>query len=170
MVRPHGMRSIHRFLLVLLLFGLHLQATAQVSDFRLRSLAGGIASYDQLKGDGLVLLDFWATWCLPCAEAIPGIVELHEEFGPKGLAVIGINVDGPRNAAKIRPFLRPFGVRYPILLDPDYTVMTDLRVEAMPTVVLIDAKTDKVLHIYAGYQAGLEARIKADIQRALGAR
>jgi len=160
----------HRLLLILLLLGIHTLATAQMSDFRLRSSAGPMASYSELKGDGLVLLDFWATWCLPCAEAIPGIVELHQEFGAKGLSVIGINVDGPRNAAKIRPFLRPFGVRYPILLDPDYTVMTDLRVEAMPTVVLIDAKTDKVLHIYAGYQPGLEARIKGDIERALRVR
>lgn len=154
--------------ILVLFLSLTTSLTAQVADFRLRSMSGSMESYSQLKGDRLVLLDFWATWCLPCAEAIPGIVELHEEFGSKGLSVIGINVDGPRNAAKLRPFLRPFGITYPNLLDPDYTVMTDLNVEAMPTVVLIDAKTDKILHIYAGYRPGLKARIKADIQQALG--
>jgi thiol-disulfide isomerase/thioredoxin len=154
--------------LILLFISLTTSLTAQVSDFRLRTLSGSMDSYSELKGDGIVLLDFWATWCLPCAEAIPGIVDLHEEFGTKGLSVIGINVDGPRNTSKLRPFLHPFGVTYPILLDPDYTVMSDLNVEAMPTVVLIDAKTDNILHIYAGYRPGLEARIKADIQKALG--
>lgn len=160
---------MHKSWLILLFISITTSLSAQVADFRLRSMSGSMESYSQLKGDRLVLLDFWATWCLPCAEAIPGIVELHEEFGSKGLSVIGINVDGPRNAAKLRPFLRPFGVKYPNLLDPDYTVMSDLNVEAMPTVVLIDAKTDKILHIYAGYRPGLKARIKADIEHALGA-
>jgi thiol-disulfide isomerase/thioredoxin len=155
--------------LILLFISITTSLSAQVADFRLRSMSGTMESYSQLKGDRLVLLDFWATWCLPCAEAIPGIVELHKEFGSKGLSVIGINVDGPRYASKLGHMLRPFGVTYPNLLDPDYTVMSDLNVEAMPTVVLIDAKTDKILHIYAGFRPGLKERIKADIQRALGA-
>jgi thiol-disulfide isomerase/thioredoxin len=53
----------------------------------------------------VVLVDFWATWCGPCLELFPHTVELHRRFGDRGLAVITVSLDEPRNRPAVRKFL-----------------------------------------------------------------
>jgi thiol-disulfide isomerase/thioredoxin len=74
------------------------------------------------QGGKVVLVDFWATWCRPCVEAFPKLLEWHEELGPEGLAIVLVSVDDPSEPEAVREFLRtrssPLGS---LLLDvPDY--------------------------------------------------
>ena len=84
-----------------------------------------------------VVLNFWATWCPPCREEIPGYIELTKKYGKDGLVIIGISLDqaGP---GVVRPFVAKSGINYPIVMGDDTTVAAFGGVEGIPTTFLID--------------------------------
>ena len=74
--------------------------------FRIRDLDDQWKEYEDLKGDRLTVIDFWATWCQPCIRSIPLLNEISEEFADKGVSFFGVSIDGPRNQSKIKPFVQ----------------------------------------------------------------
>src|SRR4051812_20853216 len=70
---------------------------AMAPSWKLKDIEGREVSSDQFKGK-VVIVDFWATWCAPCLEEIPGYVALQKKYGPAGLGGIGVFV-GRRGAA-----------------------------------------------------------------------
>lgn len=135
--------------------------------FKTRSIEGQKIELDRLRKSGPVLLDFWATWCKPCLAAIPEIQAIHEEFGGRGLAVIGISVDGPRNFAKVRPFVARLGIGYPIVLDEDGSLQQKYQVRAMPTTVLVDT-SGAIVKVVQGFRPGEGAELKRAVEALLG--
>ena len=87
-----------------------------------------------LKGS-VVLIDFWASWCMPCMEALPAIQALHEKLGKKGLRVIGVSDEGKDVVAASA---KQHGLGYTIAADEDQTITAKYRVYALPTLVVID--------------------------------
>jgi thiol-disulfide isomerase/thioredoxin len=74
---------------------------------------GGVGhSLGQWRGRVLVV-NFWATWCAPCREEIPGFVRLQERHGARGLQLVGIAIDQP---GKVADFAREFRMNYPVLI------------------------------------------------------
>jgi len=104
-------------------------------DFTLKTLEGQEITLSKLKGK-VVLLDFWATWCAPCRESIPHLVELYKTYGEKGLEVIGMNLDRG-DTDTVRRFVKSMDIPYPIALTPE-EVSRDFGVTALPTTILID--------------------------------
>jgi len=84
----------------------------QVYATRLADLKGGAQTLGQWQGQVLVV-NFWATWCAPCREEIPGFVRMQERYGPRGLQFVGIAIDQPDEVAK---FSREFHINYPLLM------------------------------------------------------
>ena len=84
-----------------------------------------------------VVLNFWATWCPPCREEIPGYIEMTKKHGKDGLVIIGISLDqaGP---GVVRSFIAKSGINYPIVMGDDATVAAFGGVEGIPTTFLID--------------------------------
>jgi thiol-disulfide isomerase/thioredoxin len=82
-------------------------------NFELTTLDGKKMKISDLKGKAVVL-DFWATWCVPCKIEMPWFVELQNQYGPEGLAVIGVAMDDSSNE-EIAKFAKELGVNYPIL-------------------------------------------------------
>jgi len=74
-------------------------------------------SLDAYKGD-VILVNIWATWCLPCRAEMPSIEQLHQTLAPRGLKVIGVSVDDPGTEAQIRDFLKQYKVTFENLHDP----------------------------------------------------
>lgn len=132
--------------------------------FEVRSLSGERLRLVDLQANGLVLLDFWATWCRPCLAALPELEKLHQRYAPLGLTVLGISVDGPRNFVKVKPFVQKLHLTFPVALDEDGSLQAKYSVGGYPTSVLIrtDGTVDFVLE---GYQPGnlvaLEERIRS---------
>lgn len=82
------------------------------------------------------LVDFWASWCGPCRKEIPVIKEIKEQWGPKGLDVIGVAVwDEPQNTEKA---MQDLGIDWPVIINAQ-TVPTDLYgILGIPCIILIN--------------------------------
>lgn len=102
----------------------------------LRDPSGHEVSSASFKGK-VVVLDFWATWCPPCREEIPGYVDLYRKYGQDRLAIIGVSMDqaGP---SVVAAFVKKFGVTYPVVMADDSIVTAFGGMEAIPTTFLID--------------------------------
>jgi len=154
-------------ILILIVF-LHplIASGPSVIDFKLKNLNNRFTSYSDIKGETLTVIDFWATWCKPCIQAIPKLNEINEDFKQKGVAVIGINVDSPRNAAKVKPFARTYKISYTVLRDPNSEVATDLNVSVFPTLYIVNSKNE-IVFSHEGYRPGDEKLIRAELERLL---
>jgi cytochrome c-type biogenesis protein len=86
----------------------------------------------------VVLLNVWATWCIPCRKEIPELQALHEQYSGRGLRVLGVSVDQVGADADVADFARAFGMTYPILRDPDETVSMLFAIPGVPASFLVD--------------------------------
>lgn len=146
-------------------FCIVLQLRAQsVKNFNLKDTQNTNRSYEELKGEKLTVIDFWATWCKPCLKAIPELNTIYDQFKDKGVAVIGINCDGPRSIAKVGPMSQSLQIRYPVLIDIDATIKTQLNLSAFPTLILVNTK-GKVVWIHEGFVSGDKKEIIAQIEK-----
>jgi cytochrome c biogenesis protein CcmG/thiol:disulfide interchange protein DsbE len=114
----------------------------------------------------LVYLDFWASWCGPCAESFPWLNRMHEAYGAD-LVVVGVNVDTDAKAAD--KFLAKHPAQFAIVRDPQGTLPALYRIEGMPSSVLI-APDGRVLHQHSGFRSRDAAQYEAAIRAALPAR
>jgi thiol-disulfide isomerase/thioredoxin len=81
--------------------------------FSFKDINGKKVSLSDFKGK-VILLDFWATWCVPCKAEIPGFIELQKKYGAEGLQIIGLSVDD--SAAMAKKYSDEMKMNYPILL------------------------------------------------------
>lgn len=81
--------------------------------FSFKDMNGKKVSLSEFKGK-VILLDFWATWCVPCKAEIPGFIELQKKYGAEGLQIIGLSVDD--SAAMAKKYSDEMKMNYPILL------------------------------------------------------
>ncbi len=137
----------------LALVALPARAENRAAPFRLRDLTGATLDLAELRTRGPVLLEFWATWCAPCRAAFPELEALRREYADCGLTVIGVSVDGPRNVAKVRPFVAREHLTFPIALDLDGRLQQLYQVTQLPTAVLIDT-SGAVVAARVGFRAG----------------
>jgi thiol-disulfide isomerase/thioredoxin len=116
----------------------------RIKDFRLPDLDGKPVRFQDLGAD-FVLLDFWGTWCSPCLESIPHLVELQKQYGPNRLKVVGIaceEVEPSKRKAKVEEVARKLGINYPVLLSTmdgkPCPLQQAMAIQAMPTMILLD--------------------------------
>src|SRR5262245_4574495 len=107
--------------------------------FTARAMGGDSVHLDRLTGQ-VVLLNIWATWCIPCRVEIPELQALHQEFSARGLRVLGVSVDESGADAEVTEFAKQFGMTYTILRDPDEKISTQFAIPGVPASFLIDRK------------------------------
>jgi peroxiredoxin len=103
-------------------------------DFNGRTADGSDLSLASLKGK-VVLLNFWATWCLECRPEMPAFERLHREFSAQGLAVVGINAR--EETSTIRAYAKELGLTFPLISDPTGKINSAYGVIGLPTTFLI---------------------------------
>jgi peroxiredoxin len=81
-------------------------------NFTLKDLEGRDVKLASFKGK-VVVLDFWATWCVPCKAEIPGFVDLQNRYGKQGLQVVGISVDD--KLEQLKPYVANMKMNYVVL-------------------------------------------------------
>ena len=105
-------------------------------EFSLKDLKGKRVRLGDYKGK-IVLVNFWATWCVPCRAEMPELVRWQREYKAQGLQIIGITFE-PYSAAEVRETTRKLKINYPILLGNDEVVDLYEANEVLPLTVVID--------------------------------
>jgi thiol-disulfide isomerase/thioredoxin len=108
-------------------------------DFTFAAEGGATKSLKDFAGK-IVLLNIWATWCVPCREEMPALDALEAKRGGKDFVVVAVNIDkGEGGPAKAAGFLKEIGVtRLPLYTDPTGKLFFTLKTVGMPTTLIID--------------------------------
>ncbi|MEW6199373.1 MAG: TlpA disulfide reductase family protein [Planctomycetota bacterium] len=120
---------------------------------------------EELRGR-VVIVDFWATWCAPCVQAMPQIQKLHLKYADKPVTVIGVNQDDKRTEAKIKPFLKDKEITFRQLPDPKGKIARKYKVAGIPCTFLLDKK-GTVQAVHVGLSMSLEEDIGGEIEKLL---
>ena len=128
-------------------------------NWQLRDINGEPISLADFKGK-VVILDFWATWCPPCRQEIPGFVTLQRKYQDKGLVIIGVSLD-KQGPSVVKPFMRELGMKYRVVMGDEKIVSDYGGIEAIPTTFIID-RQGKVVTVHQGFtdNATFEAEIR----------
>ena len=111
----------------------------------------------------VLLIDFFASWCHPCVESIPHLIELNRKYGKEGLNVLGLSLDEEKD--ELIDFISPKKLNYPVALaNEELQIRYGLR--SVPTLILIDKK-GIVVDIYTGLSERSAKNIEATIKRLL---
>lgn len=121
-----------------LLLCLTISHAALAMDFRRSTLEGEVVTLSQFRGR-VVVLDFFATYCGPCTQAMPKLKSLQRTYGHAGLSVLGYSVDR-EGATVVGPYAARLGLNFPIVLGNAKEAKRIAGVEALPTTLIIDPK------------------------------
>ena len=115
--------------------------------FTLPSVSGEMVRLSDFKGKA-VLLNFFATWCPPCREEMPSLEELFQAKKDKGMVVLGIAND-TEGKKTIDPFVKEYGLTFPVLLDPQGSAFRKYFVRGIPITYLLD-RQGRIAGMYRG--------------------
>jgi peroxiredoxin len=132
-------------------------------NFKVLSTSGQTISLDNYRGRVLIL-DFFATWCQPCRQSIPHLVDMNRKYGKQGLQILGLSVD-EEGERVIKAFTDEFKVNYPLAMAGDLTT-ADFGVRSVPVMYLVDKK-GKVVEVYRGYSNEMARSLEQTIKRLL---
>jgi thiol-disulfide isomerase/thioredoxin len=110
---------------------------SHLPDFSVLDLQRRKISSADLHGK-VVLVDFWATWCQPCKQEMPGYQKLLDRYGSQGFVVVGFKFDTMGDTEDPLKFAKRIGVRYPLAVATDDLKLKFGGIEGLPTTMLFD--------------------------------
>jgi thiol-disulfide isomerase/thioredoxin len=151
-IPPNGAERIPRFE-----FGPVVLVGKPAPQLRLKTLDGKDFDLTSLLGRP-VLIDFWATWCVPCRQSMPAVAKIYEEFHSKGLEVVGVNITDDHDV--VSRFVRKNNMSWTHLEDPDVVTEQHWGQAGIPRLVLI-GKDGKVLFDSDGWDENEEEKLRS---------
>ena len=119
----------------------------------------------------IVVVDLWATWCGPCRQEIPHLIEIAKDYKSKGVEVIGLTTEDPGQAAEqVKNFSAQFKINYPVgYADPQMQFGLMNGRNGIPQTLIL-GRDGKVLNHFVGFSAPISVpQMKAAIDQAVGA-
>lgn len=110
---------------------------APTPEFSLNTPDGKKVSLKDFRGK-IVLLNFWASWCVPCREEMPAMEKLYQEYKQKNFVILAVAVKDRKQDAI--DFVKELKITYPIALDPDAKVGSEYGAWGLPVTYLIGTK------------------------------
>lgn len=118
--------------------------------WKLKDLDGHVVTSESLAGK-VVVIDFWATWCPPCREEIPGYIKMQKEHGDAGLVIVGISLDA-KGPGAVKAFAEKNGINYTVVMGDESVADAFGGVEAIPTTFVI-GRDGRIAYKKVGYEA-----------------
>lgn len=132
-------------------------------NFKVISTTGQTISQDNYRGHVLIL-DFFATWCQPCRQSIPHLVEMNRKYGRQGLQILGLSVDEDGEEA-VTSFTDEFRINYPLALAGVSTTLA-FGVRSVPVMYLVDKK-GIIVEVYRGFTDETARSVERNVKRLL---
>ena len=111
------------------------ESEGPASDFTISRFDGGELTLSELQGS-VVVLNFWASWCLPCRQEMPAFESIYQEYKDRGVVFVGVAVSDVESEA--RAFAELMGVSYPLGMDSTGEIAEAYQIQALPTTYFID--------------------------------
>jgi len=115
----------------------------------------------------VVIVDFWASWCVPCRRSFPWLNAMHDKYADDGLVIIGVNLDQEHAAAS--EFLSEFPPRFSVIYDTTKELAKEFGVVAMPTSYLL-GRDGEIRESHYGFKVKKQDEYEAAIVAALNDR
>jgi len=133
-------------------------AQESFQSIKLKSTSGKTIDIAELAAnskDTMVVLSFWATWCIPCINELEMINDVFDEKQAiKPFKFYGVSVDDSRTAQRVKPFIKGKGWVFEVLMDINSELKRSLNITDVPHVIII--KDNKIVYRHTGYIAGEE--------------
>jgi thiol-disulfide isomerase/thioredoxin len=113
----------------------------------------------------VVVVDFWASWCVPCRRSFPWLNDMYDRYAGDGLVILAVNLDEDRGAAD--RFLQDYPPRFTVIFGEGEALAKDFDVVAMPSSYLV-GRDGKILHRHLGFLVKQQDEYEAAIAEALG--
>lgn len=143
---------------------LHSSLLAQENGFpsiKLKSINGQMIDLADLgiqSKDTMVVLSFWATWCIPCINELEIINDVYEEKQAiKPFKFYGVSVDDSRTSQRVKPFIKGKGWKFNVLMDINSELKRYLNITDVPHVIIL--KDNKIVYRHTGYISGEEENL-----------
>tara|TARA_R110000824_G_scaffold281702_3_gene470011 strand:- start:87 stop:590 length:504 start_codon:yes stop_codon:yes gene_type:complete len=125
------------------------------TNFTLRDINGQSYVLSEHRGE-VIILNFWATWCGPCALELPHLNAIAKEYAENNVSVVVVSIDAARNASRVRSYIRARNYVFTALHDTDTTVVSQYHPsKTIPFTVIIDQK-GAIVYQQVGYSPGDE--------------
>ena len=157
------------FILSLIMINLgwsQVSADKKAPDFTLPDMDGNNFQLSQNIEGKLTLVNFWATWCMPCRAEMKKLKKIQKKYEDKGLQVVCISVDDPKTVSKVKSFIKTNRYKYTVLLDTNNEVMRLYQVTNPPYTFLVNEKGELV-YTHSGYRKGDEKILEKHIAEIL---
>jgi len=160
----------HFVLLVFLLINLSIAHAGDLTGkaapaFTAKDTKGNELSLSDYKGK-VVLLDFWASWCVPCREEFPFLIRFYEAHQKENFIIIAVNIDDKEE--NMKDFLSNFDIPplYPVIWDNEKKIPPLYELESMPTSIFID-KNGIIRYIHTGFNESRKKEFKEELSTLL---
>jgi len=126
-----------------------LSADSHPVNLPFKDMNGNKVKVSDLRGKPIVL-NFWATWCVPCRAEMPLFVEAEQEYAPRGVAFVAASLDDKQSKPKIPDFASEFKIHFPIWVGASTMDLDDLKLgPALPATAFLD-REGRIVHRVLG--------------------
>ena len=131
-------------------------------EIELATLDGGVFVLSEHRGENIVMLDFWATWCGPCRSSMPAVASVAEEFSDKGVVLYTVNQN--ESAAEVQRFLDSLGLDVNVAMDTAFQAARPYLVTGIPMLVIV-GKDGIVQAVHVGAGPGTKSSLRRQLDR-----
>jgi thiol-disulfide isomerase/thioredoxin len=144
----------------------------QITAFKAKMMNGKTVNFPADYKGKIVMLDFWATWCPPCMAEVPALTKAYQEFHPKGVEILGISLDQPNAADKVKQVTADNNMPWPQVYDGKFwqaEIAQLYGINSIPAAFLVDGDTGTILAtgnslrgpaLEEAWKAALENKVK----------
>ena len=137
---------------------------SKAPDFVLEDLDGANYRLSEHIGQGPIVMNFWATWCVPCIEELKQMKRIYKKYQDKGIQFLAISIDDPKTVGRVNSFAKSHQYPFKVLLDTNNEVITLYQSKVPPYTVIID-NDGNVIYTHVGYRMGDEKKVDQEIKK-----